>query len=280
MKRNKQHKFALTILTSILMLSSFSTFAQKFDLIAHIETTDPSCFGEGDGSILVSVSGGTEPYTYLWSTGETTATIQNLSAGIYTVTIEDSEGVVMVGDIDLFQPNPVQINGFIVNASSNSALDGSIDVTFTGGDGNYSFIWETSNGTGLVPTQMDQTNLSNGLYKINIIDGNGCRASRDFKLGAIILVDPITEGFSGPIISGVISTGLVYPNPSQGIVTLTSLKKINQIEVYSSMGILVNEIKNLDGSINDEQISLLPGKYNVVFIYLDGTKNTEKLIVR
>lgn len=280
MKTNKQQKFALTILTSILMLSSFSTFAQKYDLIAHIETTDPSCFGENDGSILVTASGGTEPYTYLWSIGDTTATIQNLTIGLYNVIITDSDGATISSDIELSQPDPVVISSIITDISSPNSTDGSIDVTFTGGDGNYIFIWQTSNGNGLVPNQMDQTNLSDGNYNINVMDGKGCRASKDFELGAIILVNPVTEGFSGPINSGVIPTGLVYPNPSHGIVTLTSLKKMDRIEVYSSMGILVNEVKNLDESINDEQISLLPGNYNVVFIHLDGTKNTEKLIVR
>jgi len=45
--------------------------------------------GAGNGSISTSVSGGTAPYSYLWSNGSTTATISNLTAGVYTVTVTD-----------------------------------------------------------------------------------------------------------------------------------------------------------------------------------------------
>lgn len=281
MKRATLHKISTALFAGILTLSSFSVLAQKYELVSLIEVTAPSCTGDGDGSIFVSPHGGTEPYTYLWSTGDTTATIQNLSAGTYTVTIEDSEGGMMVSDINLFQPDPVQITGVKVNASSSSALDGSIDVTITGGDNNYLFLWDTSNGLGLIPNQMDQVNISNGYYTLNVEDGNGCRASLDFELGGINLINNPATGVSGMMLSGGSTTfGSVYPNPSNGAVVLRSAKDINRIDVYSSMGNLVKTVSSMDENNMEEQLQLTSGNYTVVFMYSDGTIENEKLVVR
>jgi len=59
---------------------------------ASVTTTPVNCFGGSDGSATADVSGGTMPYTYLWSDGQTTATAGNLEAGSYTVTVTDDNG--------------------------------------------------------------------------------------------------------------------------------------------------------------------------------------------
>ena len=53
---------------------------------------DASCFGASDGSISLNAMGGNMPYTFTWSNSDTTDTIQNLSAGIYSVTLTDANG--------------------------------------------------------------------------------------------------------------------------------------------------------------------------------------------
>ena len=59
-------------------------------LVVHVDVTHESCENEADGSISTFVSQGTSPYQYLWSTGDTTSILANLSAGEYTLNISDS----------------------------------------------------------------------------------------------------------------------------------------------------------------------------------------------
>ena len=62
------------------------------ELSGSIAATDISCNGGADGSVDITVSGGTPPYTFLWSTGSTTEDITGLLAGNYSVTIRDAAG--------------------------------------------------------------------------------------------------------------------------------------------------------------------------------------------
>jgi len=71
-----------------------STITQSGNsLTASCSGTNVSCSGNGsDGSVSVSANGGTPSYSYLWNNGATTASVSNLSAGIYSVTVTDAGG--------------------------------------------------------------------------------------------------------------------------------------------------------------------------------------------
>lgn len=58
----------------------------------QVETKNVTCFGSADGKATVTVTGGTEPYNYIWSNNANTATIQKLPEGVYTLTVTDSKG--------------------------------------------------------------------------------------------------------------------------------------------------------------------------------------------
>lgn len=97
----------LTALSLLLGFSSFSSHAKiyktfsdgTFTVTAAI--TPDSCIESGLGAIDISVSGGSSPYTYLWSTSATTQDVSNLSAGDYTVTVYDNTGDSIVVTIPL-----------------------------------------------------------------------------------------------------------------------------------------------------------------------------------
>lgn len=88
----------LTYLLSLLVAMSVcgSLFSQAgtrtCNIVVNVNATEPSCYGACDGAASAIVTGGVAPYSYLWSTGETTATISNLCAGTYNVTVSDSQG--------------------------------------------------------------------------------------------------------------------------------------------------------------------------------------------
>ena len=132
-----------------------------------------SCNGASDGSIDVTVTGGAGNYTYSWSNGETTEDISDLTAGTYTLTVTDDNGCQQDITVEITESDEMSISethsnysGFGV--SCNGASDGSIDVTVTGGTGNYTYSW--SNGE----TTEELSDISEGTYTVTATDENGC----------------------------------------------------------------------------------------------------------
>ena len=130
------------------------------------------CYGGNDGSIDLSVSGGTSPYVYSWSTGAVTEDIFGLSVGSYAVTVTDSNNCSVTLSINISQPlAPLSLGTIIQGVSCFGGNNGEIDLVVNGGTTPYSFIW--SNGS----TNEDLTNVSTGIYDVNVTDSNGCAIS-------------------------------------------------------------------------------------------------------
>ncbi len=72
-----------------------------FPLQVQAEITDAGCFGKNNGSVILSVSQGAPPYSYLWATGETTARISNLKAGLYQIVVTDSLGQTFTDEYEI-----------------------------------------------------------------------------------------------------------------------------------------------------------------------------------
>ncbi len=92
-----------------------------------------SCNGGSDGSIDLTVSGGSPPYTYLWSTGATTEDISGLTAGLYTVTVTDNNGCTAMKLTLVTEPSPISLSATSTSVSCHGGADGSIDLTVSGG---------------------------------------------------------------------------------------------------------------------------------------------------
>jgi len=157
------------------------TISSGSGLIVSIDKTDVSCYLDTNGTATASVIGGQPNYTYLWSNGETTATIINLEAGTYTVTITDGAGCIGTQTIQVISPPELQLTT-VSTEETPIGNDGTATVNATGGTLAYQYIW--SNG------QMTQTatGLSAGNYSVTVVDANGCFA-----------VDQVTVNATTPI---------------------------------------------------------------------------------
>lgn len=131
-------------------------------------STNVSCNGGSDGSASVSVMGGNMPFTYLWSNGDTTSVLTNVSAGQYFVTVTDVTASTAVDSVNITEPTAIMASLIITNTSSSMSSDGAIDATVTGGTPAYTYLW--SNGV----TTEDIMNLTAGTYTVTITDANGC----------------------------------------------------------------------------------------------------------
>ncbi len=141
-------------------------------LNASASVTDVGCFGEPTGKIDITVSGGTTPYTFLWSNGSVTEDLANVVAGNYNVVITDSHGCTTAVVATVGQPAS-GLNGTVsvVNVPCFGGSTGSVNLTVTGGTSPFSFVW--NNGA----TTEDLSNLPKGSYTATIKDASGCTAT-------------------------------------------------------------------------------------------------------
>jgi hypothetical protein len=139
--------------------------------------TDVRCFGQDNGKIDISPTGGVPPYTYNWSTGIMTQDPQNLAPGIYQVTITDANACVLIpAPFEIKQPDSeLQItNVEILYPSCAGESDGSLDITVSGGSMPYYFNWSPP------CVEEDLTNIPAGTYQLTVLDTNLCYFDTSF----------------------------------------------------------------------------------------------------
>ncbi len=129
----------------------------------NFSATNVSCPGGNDGSITANPTQGNEPYTFLWSNGATTQTINNLSVGTYTVTVSGTNNCTLVKNYSL-QQNPPLTSSFTKEDPCAGANNGSATALPSNGKTPYTYQW--SNGK----TTQTITNLSAGTYYCTIRD--------------------------------------------------------------------------------------------------------------
>ena len=143
------------------------------------ELTSVTCYGASDGSISLTVSGGTPAYTYNWTgpSGYTATTkdIVGLSGGEYNVSVTDDQGCTKdAGPYVISEPNSLVLNlDSKNNVSCSGANDGSIFISVTGGSPTYSYSWVGP--AGYTSTAEDIENLAGGDYTVTVSDANGCQ---------------------------------------------------------------------------------------------------------
>ena len=144
-------------------------------LTLALQKTDATCKGN-DGKITATPVGGTPPYTYLWSNGATTASVENLLPMPYSVEIKDRAGCVVQGNTAILQPNNLTISGAITPLRCHNATDASIVLTVQGGTAPYQYLWNTG------ATIANINNLSAGEYRVKVTDAQGCAHFKNFTI--------------------------------------------------------------------------------------------------
>ncbi|MWB96913.1 hypothetical protein GON26_21340, partial [Flavobacterium sp. GA093] len=140
--------------------------------------TDVSCNGESNGSASVTPSGGTAPYTYLWSNGETADNISGLPEGNYSVTITDANFCENIQNITITEPSLlVASQGTTINVSCHNGSNGYATVSATGGTPPYTYSWSPTGGTAATAS-----GLTEGIYTATVTDANSCTATQSFTI--------------------------------------------------------------------------------------------------
>ncbi|MFN5653250.1 MAG: SprB repeat-containing protein, partial [Flavobacteriia bacterium] len=197
---------------------------------ATYTSTPVQCFGGSNGTVDVTVSGGTAPYTYNWSNGAITQDIQNQAAGNDTLIITDFVGCIHTLITAVSQPTELVINDSIQNVGCFGTLTGGINLTIVGGTPGYSFQWLSGQLT------EDLSGLGAGTYTVNVNDFNGCVATDSFTITA-----PTT-----PMQLALTGVGLTCYNSSTGTTDLTGLPA-GTYEVF---------VEDVNGCLDSAEITL------------------------
>ena len=131
--------------------------------------SDVLCNGGNTGSATATATGGTIPYSYLWSNGGNTETINNLAVGTYTVTVTDNDGTTVTASVTISQPSAIVLQTpTINNVSCFGGSNGSIQASATGGVPPYDYSWSNGSSGAFI------NGLAAGSYTVTVTDDNNC----------------------------------------------------------------------------------------------------------
>ena len=139
---------------------------------AHVSTV-----GGNDGAITASVTGGVEPYSYLWNNDETTASISSLIAGEYELTVTDANGATSLGSVIVTQPKPFEANIQVVTEVSGGGSYGELSAFGLYGEEPYTYLWSNGADSQVI------SNLTAGTYSVIITDDEGKEEEASIVLG-------------------------------------------------------------------------------------------------
>ena len=165
---------------------------------AAVVDSNVSCNGFSDGGASAAATGGTMPYTYLWSNGATTASITGVVAGTYTVWVTDANGCYDTTSVTITEPAALMAAAVVdSNITCNGFSDGGATAAATGGTMPYTYLW--SNGA----TTASITGVVAGTYNVTITDANGC-----YDTTSVTITEPATLMAATVVDSNVSCNGL------------------------------------------------------------------------
>ena len=158
------------------------------------------CNGGTNGSASVTVSGGTAPYSYLWSTAGTASVASSLNAGVKTVTIADVNNCRITASVTITQPTALNTSTSVSNVSCNAGNNGGASVIASGGTGAYTYLWSSSS------TSSALVNQNSGVLTVTVTDANNCTSSNTVTITQPSAITLTVAGSSATICSGATAT--------------------------------------------------------------------------
>ncbi|MDQ3109810.1 MAG: SprB repeat-containing protein, partial [Bacteroidota bacterium] len=185
------------------------TITQPLVLTAAMAFTNVLCNGACNGTASLTMTGGTAPYSYAWSSGQGTFNVANLCPGTYTVDIVDANGCATQQTVTITEPTQLITSITSTDASCNGICDGTATVTASGGVPGYSYTWSPGGGT--TPFA---GGLCAGAYSVITLDTNGCSS-----VSSVNILQPpaiVLSASSGPLSCFGNCNGVAMVNASGG----------------------------------------------------------------
>ncbi len=179
--------------------------------IEDILVNSPTCSDSNDGSIELITLGGVAPLSYTWIDAEGNllegALLEDLSPGVYTVTLSDAIGCASTSDsIEITAPEGISIASLnTTNPSCYGADDGFINLAFNGGTGDLTYEWVIDDV--FFSDEASLSDIAAGTYELAVVDENGCLLTISFEIGQPAEI----------IISGVVNENAISINTTGGV---------------------------------------------------------------
>ncbi|MBI2280684.1 MAG: T9SS type A sorting domain-containing protein [Bacteroidetes bacterium] len=247
-------------------IKTFNTvISQPNALVLSATITDVSCAGGDDGVIDLAITGGTPPYKFTWPEGKVSEDIFNLPAGIYTVYVTDANGCSVTGVYTVNQPLfPVITNGVVINATSSSSANGSIDATVNGGTPPYSYQWNHG------PISEDISGLLPGVYVLVVTDAEGCTFTTAFVVEFSVGLTELSDG----------NELRIYPNPAKDLINVDLGTDVfaSRISLVNITGQVIYEA-NPNSNKFEVNVKLFDKGLYFINIYTENEIITKKVVI-
>jgi gliding motility-associated-like protein len=240
--------------SNLCLTESIITLTQPDPIITTLVPVDITCEAPGfsNGSITMTVTGGSGTYNYLWSNGATTKDITGLTHGKYFVAVTDMYGCGTIDSVVINLPPPLTINvvtsdynGF--NISCFGLADGSVGVTPVTGEGPFTFLWIGPDG--YTSTADSISGLRAGTYTVTVTDANMCTVTEAVELtqsgpvGMLVALSSSNDGMYNINCAG----------SSTGTISLTPVNAVGSLQWLWS-----------DGATGTSRTELPAGDYRVI----------------
>ena len=214
---------------------------------------DVDCFGESTGSVSLTISGGTVPYNYLWSTSDTSQNLLQVLSNNYSVVVTDANGCIDSTQAFVSEPaGPISSYASITPANCLESLNGLIDVTVSGGTPGYSYSWNT----GQISEDLSEIT---GTYTITVTDTNGCVYTANYFINdtsSLLIISSLSNNFCEPDSTTLIpsaTNGAIQwyynSNPISGA--------IDSLYITGQPGTYYLTLSNVCGNFTSNQLDLV-----------------------
>lgn len=169
--------------------SAFDTVVNTGINISIDHVAQPICVGDTSGVVVLNVTGGVQPYSYEWSDGSTTAQLDTVPAGSYSVTVSDVNSCTAIFDYNLNPANDAWgYYVYLTATDANCGNTGAVLADVQNGVPPYTYLWNTGD------TTQNIANLPGGDYSVVVSDSSGCRRNGHIEV----------ETYCASIISGIV----------------------------------------------------------------------------
>ncbi|MGQ1785271.1 hypothetical protein [Saccharicrinis sp. GN24d3] len=246
--------YSLTVTDSNGCTATSTTYVGIKKMSLSTAVTNPSCFGYDDGKISITdVRYGNEPYNYLWNTGDTSSSLNDISSGRYQVTVTDAYGCTINRTINLADRRQLELS-YSISRSDCSSDSTEVELYLSATGGTPNFIYYKDETEVSIPVTL----WSEGTSSYTVIDAFGCEASQEISINSVNSDFSVSADIDHPACGGNLT---------------------GNAQLITSGGTAPYVFSWSDGYTGKERNNIQPGIYQIEAVDSDGCSATTEAVI-